>query len=587
MAITWQESSVYTSHTWKKVIDCGNNVLILINKGALAAKSTDGGKTFVSWALPIAYVYDMAYGGGMVFCVGRKSDNTGACAVSTDNGVSWIVTSLSWTPNVCCWADDRFILAGELSIYAAWTNNGTTINNTNIPEGVAFDLIAYGNGVAVIPVRSSNKFFITQDKGATWTSITVPKTSNWSDIKYDNGKFIVVTIGISSDYFLYSTNGTSWTVQNYPFSARMNTVIYDGAYWIFSPNVVGSTSPAGVYYKTSDLVNFTEGSYPFAATRGYFSKMLNGRIYIPTDMSTRLLYYIPNNPPTAPTTITIPTAINGGTNVTITWGAGTDVDGNLAGYVLERSVAGGAWTQVYRGALRTFTDSITFGWTTVAYRVKAYDSENAESGYKTSSTVTIVNNTAPTISGSNGDLGSFTTTPISHSYSVSDAQSDTVTVVEKVDGVTKKTYMATLGASNVFTYTADEWQQVLNGLHTLTVIATDSKGASATRTWTFTKTVNTFTLTITPVTTDAMSDRCVVNAVGNFPTGSVLTIKVCNNGNDTTPTWEDVSTKLGEKHFFTNATKTAENWAFGLQVTLERGTATGAVWLDYVNANFR
>ena len=105
-----------------------------------------------------------------------------------------------------------------------------------------------------------------------------------------------------------------------------------------------------------------------------------------------------NRAPSKPSSITVPSSVRGGESLSISWGASTDEDGNLSGYILERQVNGGAWAQVYKGINRSYTDAITFGWTSVAYRVKAYDSAGAESAYNTSATRTVVNNHAPVIS---------------------------------------------------------------------------------------------------------------------------------------------------------------------------------------------
>ena len=129
-----------------------------------------------------------------------------------------------------------------------------------------------------------------------------------------------------------------------------------------------------------------------------------------------------NQAPTVPGSITVPTDVRGGTSLTVSWGASTDSDGNLSGYILERQHDGGAWTQVYKGINRTYTDAITFGWANVAYRVKAYDSAGAESAYKTSATRTVVNNTAPTISGTDSNLGTKTG-PFNQGYTVTDPDS--------------------------------------------------------------------------------------------------------------------------------------------------------------------
>ena len=119
-----------------------------------------------------------------------------------------------------------------------------------------------------------------------------------------------------------------------------------------------------------------------------------------------------NDPPSACPSISVPNEVTGGGTLVITWSAATDADGNLSGYILERCINGGSsWSQVYKGKNLTYTDTITKGWTKVRYRVKAYDSYNAESGYTTSAERTVDNNSAPTItcgSASGSDPVSYT-----------------------------------------------------------------------------------------------------------------------------------------------------------------------------------
>ncbi len=111
-------------------------------------------------------------------------------------------------------------------------------------------------------------------------------------------------------------------------------------------------------------------------------------------------YVITNQPPTTSGSITVPVTVNGGDTLTVSWDTSTDPDGNLAGYRLERSINGGAWTQIYQGTATSTTNTVASGTSTVAYRVKAYDAAGAESAYRTSATRTVVNNTAPAVPGS-------------------------------------------------------------------------------------------------------------------------------------------------------------------------------------------
>lgn len=295
-----------------------------------------------------------------------------------------------------------------------------------------------------------------------------------------------------------------------------------------------------------------------------------------------------NSAPTVPSSITVPTTVEGGASLTVTWGASTDVDGNLSGYKLERSVDGGSWTQIYSGTARTYTDAITFGWTTVAYRVRAYDAAGAYSGYRTSDTRTVHNNRAPVISGSDRNLGSFSASAPSTTYNVTDADGDTVAVKVYLDNVLQQSFNATLGTNYSLAFSAADWQKILNGAHTWKVTADDGNGGTATRTITFTKAVTGIAFTTKVLAADDMPTKAIVNMKGNIPAGAALKIEICNNGNDASPTWEDITQKvqLGQKHFFTNKTKTASAWGVALRVTVDKGTATETCYITQIGGNF-
>ena len=296
-----------------------------------------------------------------------------------------------------------------------------------------------------------------------------------------------------------------------------------------------------------------------------------------------------NQPPTAPGTITVPSEVIGGENLSISWGQSTDPDGNLAGYKLERKVDDGTWAQIYSGSSRSYTDSITYGWTSVQYRVKAYDAAGAESAYTTSATRTVTNNRPPVISGTDGALGSFSTAAPSYEYTVTDADGHQVDVVEMLDGVTLRSYTVTLGHTNTLTIGSEAWLKVVNGSHTLKIVATDAKDASVTRTLTFTKAVTSVEFEQTlAMEADAMPTKALVNIQGNFPAGCTLQVWICNNGNDASPTWEDITQKArtGQKHYFTNQTKTAAAWGVKVKAKLLRGSATETCYIQSIGGNF-
>lgn len=111
-----------------------------------------------------------------------------------------------------------------------------------------------------------------------------------------------------------------------------------------------------------------------------------------SDYKTSGAYTVKNNAaPGAPGSITVPETVYGGKETEISWAAASDPDGNLSGYILERQTDGGSWSQRYKGAGRSYADTVPFGTASVCYRVKAYDGENLSSGYTTSPTRSVVN----------------------------------------------------------------------------------------------------------------------------------------------------------------------------------------------------
>ena len=297
-----------------------------------------------------------------------------------------------------------------------------------------------------------------------------------------------------------------------------------------------------------------------------------------------------NNAPSAPPSIAVPNDVKGGSTLVISWTAASDSDGNLSGYILERSTDGGSsYTQVYKGNALTYTDTITKGWSTVMYRVKAYDSYNAQSGYTTSTKRTVDNNTTPTITTSSAASLGTKSSGFTISYSVDDKDAgDTLTVTEKLDGTTKRTYTATRKTTNSFAVTGEYFQKITNGSHTMTVTVTDGK-TTVTKTFTFTKAVTAASITLAkPMEADAQITLCAITVGGLIPADAVFKVEVTNNGKDSSPVWEDATTEArnGRNHLFTNQTA-ANGFAFNFRVTAERGASGESGYIASIQGGFQ
>lgn len=186
-----------------------------------------------------------------------------------------------------------------------------------------------------------------------------------------------------------------------------------------------------------------------------------------------------NSVPNAPSSISVPSNVRGGETIAITWGAATDPDGNLTGYILEKKTDNADFVQIYKGASRSFSDTIIAGTNTVQYRVKSYDSYGKESSYKMSSIITVTNNSAPEISGKDEDLGGKKT-PFKINLSVADKDGDTVNVVCKLNGSIVKTINnIRLDSNYEIEIDATRFNALaLNARNEIEISATDSKATS-------------------------------------------------------------------------------------------------------------
>lgn len=84
-----------------------------------------------------------------------------------------------------------------------------------------------------------------------------------------------------------------------------------------------------------------------------------------------------------------------------------------------------------------------------------------------------------------------------------------------------------------------------------------------------------------------MPTKALVNIQGNFPAGCTLQVWICNNGNDASPTWEDITQKVrsGQKHYFTNkATITAIAAGKAHPYHLKAVSGGGSTVYGWVNA---
>lgn len=301
--------------------------------------------------------------------------------------------------------------------------------------------------------------------------------------------------------------------------------------------------------------------------------------------------YKSNTSPTTPSSITVPSTLKENVAATISWGASTDSDGNLSGYILEQQLNGGSWSQIYKGSKRSKSITPQASWNTVAYRVKAYDSQNVMSSYKTSATRTVQHNSAPSMP-------------------------EWCSVPNPVKGGTsiKITWPASTDPDNNLAgyilerkFNSNSWTQIYKGANrsytdpipldkyktvTYRVKAYDTKNAQSTYATSATRTIQNSTVLQfrlkTPIESTKRAAYGQEIMTYTIPSGATFKAEACNNGFDKNPTWEDVTEFVKKQKIFefANKSKTASKWGYDIRVTVDRNGATGNCYFTRGNGFF-
>ena len=203
---------------------------------------------------------------------------------------------------------------------------------------------------------------------------------------------------------------------------------------------------------------------------------------------------------------------------------------------------------------------------------------------------TVSTNTAPAINASSTNLGKQNA-PFNFAYTVTDADGDTLTVTEKLDGKTTATRTG-IASGTALTFgqgsTAENFQRILNGSHTIQITANDGKDSTSLNA-TFTKSVTSASVTLAePLTVEGDITVAVLQVTGSIPDDAVFKAEVTNNANDPSPVWQDATTEVqkGVNIVFENKTATA-GAAFNFRVSVERGASGEGGHIEAVSGAFQ
>ena len=425
-------------------------------------------------------------------------------------------------------------------------------------------------------------------------NITV-ETSNNNYTRPNTSPVVTGTVSVSKNPIktwegTFTVSWTAATDRENPASGLTYIVqksYNNGATWMDAAVVQGTNATQVLGYNETSQVK-----YRVAARDGYCQSLYW--------IESANIPVISNTPPTTPPTINVGTLpLIQSCPVTVSWGASSDADNNLAGYRLYVRVDGGAWgmTPVYDGGALAWSGTLGEDWNTVQYRVCAYDGHGEVSGWRESTTYTLKPLVIITVGqhASSGIKNGSTYTADS-ARSLMFAVTNTVdpdmaaryTVILKCDGAMVEQKIITItGGVYIYELTKFQWQCILNGPHTYTLTVSDTEGNSGQGSITFTKNITSITIKSVPIFVEintGIIKNAMMTILGAFPLGSTLLVEITNNANDPVPVWQEILPgQLDGGYFPISNTAVADgNW-FRVRVTLNRGTATAACWIGQIS----
>jgi hypothetical protein len=203
----------------------------------------------------------------------------------------------------------------------------------------------------------------------------------------------------------------------------------------------------------------------------------------------------------------------------------------------------------------------------------------------------VATNSPPVINYAGADDLGVKTAGFTLNYTVTDADNDAVTITEKINGVTKRTFNPVLGATQTFeAVLGNNFQTILTGAQTMTVEATDGTAPATPVSVLFSKQVYAASITLqAPLPADAMPTAIRLNISGSIPPDANLQVMVCNNANDAVPTMEDMTLAVKNEvnYVFTNDSKTAIDWGINFMITVSRGPSNNGGYIYGIEGGFQ
>jgi hypothetical protein len=228
----------------------GNGSIQIVSSSDSMLRSTDSGLTWINvdtnvFGRDLYSTYNYGICSGIIY-VGNNTfiasyggrSNVGGVIYSTDNGLTWELSSLANTPNGIrskfdnsCSAPSFLNIGGVPTVVVGMRSS----IYYSVDNGATFILINPITGVAPVSIPLSNDY-----------------RNNFYSINASNGYFFATLTNVEARYFLYSADGVNWNYSGAtPIALKITKVEYNNGRYFVNQITNNNT------YHTTDFISFT------------------------------------------------------------------------------------------------------------------------------------------------------------------------------------------------------------------------------------------------------------------------------------------------------------------------------------------
>lgn len=195
-------------------------------------------------------------------------------AATSSDGASWTLrtaASASIWEAVCfgtgtragiCIAVASSPSGGAETMIMKSTNSGATWTSKSAPNVNAYKSVCYSESldmfVAVSSTGTGNRVMYSTDGGDTWTDGVSAADSDWTCVRFADGRFLAVAEAGAGDRVMTSTNGTSWTsYAGKPQPWQGCTYDSTAAHWVAVGQAGGGNATTETMYSTDHGATWT------------------------------------------------------------------------------------------------------------------------------------------------------------------------------------------------------------------------------------------------------------------------------------------------------------------------------------------